>query len=87
MNRPRIFADFHNADAQGRLRLSCIGTIEDLSRQQIQLKNGQLLILYSEELEVDGLVQFSEAENIWVATIDWDRIRTVEDEHIISAKL
>ncbi|MBE9018421.1 hypothetical protein C7Y66_22570 [Chroococcidiopsis sp. CCALA 051] len=87
MNRPRIFADFHNADAQGRLRLSCIGTIEDLSRQQIQLKNGQLLTLYSEELEVDGLVQFSEAENIWVATIDWDRIRTVEDEHIISAKL
>lgn len=85
MNRPRIFADFHNADAQGRLRLNCIGTIEDLSRQQIELKNGQILTLYSEELKVDGAVQYSEAEKLWVATIDWDRIRTIE-EYMIQAK-
>ena len=25
MNHPKVFADFHNADAQGRLRLNCIG--------------------------------------------------------------
>jgi len=85
MNRPRIFADFHNADAQGRLRLNCIGTIEDLSRQRIELQNGQLLTLYSEELEVDGAVQYSEAEKVWVATIDWDQIRPVE-EYVIQAK-
>lgn len=28
MNKPRVFADFHNADVQGRLRLNCIGTID-----------------------------------------------------------
>ncbi len=85
MNRPRVFADFHNADAQGRLRLNCIGTIEDLSRQRIELQNGQLLTLYSEELEVNGAVQYSEAEKVWVATIDWEQIRPVQ-EYVVQAK-
>jgi len=79
MSFPRIFADFHNADAQNRLRLNCVGTIEDLSRQNIKLQNGQLLTLYSEELEVDGVVQYSEEESLWVAAIDWEQIRQVED--------
>jgi hypothetical protein len=79
MNYPRIFADFHNADEQGRLRLNCVGTIEDLSRQNIKLQDGKLLAFYDEELEVDGVVQYSEEENLWVAVIDWKQIKQVED--------
>ena len=79
MNYPRIFADFHNADEQGRLRLNCVGTIEDLSRQNIKLQDGQLLAFYDEELEVDGVVQYSEEESLWVAAIDWKQIRQVEE--------
>ncbi|MEG4858788.1 hypothetical protein QUB75_13910 [Microcoleus sp. K1-B6] len=79
MKYPRIFADFHNADEQGRLRLNCVGTIEDLSRQNIKLEDGQLLALYDEELEVDGVVQYSEEESLWVAVIDWKQIRQIED--------
>jgi hypothetical protein len=79
MKYPRIFADFHNADEQGRLRLNCVGTIEDLSRQNIKLEDGQLLALYDEELEVDGVVQYSQEESLWVAVIDWKQIRQVED--------
>lgn len=79
MNNPKVFADFHNADVKGRLRLNCIGTIEDLAHQHIELQDGQLLTLYSEDLEVEGVVQYSEEENVWVATIDWNRIRQVED--------
>ncbi|MDZ8140160.1 MAG: hypothetical protein RM049_33535 [Nostoc sp. DedQUE04] len=79
MITPRVFADFHNADAEGRLRLNCIGTMEDLANQSIELRDGQLLTVYSEDLEVDGVVQFSEEEKLWVAAIDWDRIRQVED--------
>jgi hypothetical protein len=78
MSLSRVFVDFHNADAQGRLRLNCIGTIEDLARQQADLENGQQLTLYSEDLEVAGVVQFSEDEKVWVATIDWNQIRQVE---------
>lgn len=79
MKYPRIFADFHNADEQGRLRLNCVGTIEDLSRQNIKLEDGKFLALYDEELEVDGVVQYSEEESLWVAAIDWEQIRQVED--------
>lgn len=85
MNRPRIFADFHNADPQRRLRLNCVGTIEDLSRKQTELQNGQLLTLYSEDLEVDGVVQYSETEKLWVAVIDWNQIRAIEEcEEVIA---
>jgi hypothetical protein len=73
----KVFVDFHNADVQGRLRLNCIGTIEDLSRQHPELENGQRLMLYGEDLEVDGVVQFSEDEKIWVVAIDWNQIRQV----------
>jgi hypothetical protein len=79
MNQAKVFADFHNADSQGRLRLNCTGTIEDLARYQVWLKDGQNLILYSEDLEVDGVVEYSTEENIWVAVINWDNIRQQED--------
>ena len=79
MNYPKIYVDFHNADEQGRLRLNCIGTIEDLNRKHIQLHNGQNLTFYSEDLEVDGLIQYSEDDRIWVATIDWNAVREVEE--------
>ncbi|MYA98151.1 hypothetical protein F4X90_00510 [Candidatus Poribacteria bacterium] len=78
MNKPRVFADFHNADVKGRLRLSCVGTIEDLERHGIVLREGQSLIIYSEELEVEGVVHYSEEEKLWTAVIDWDAIREVE---------
>jgi hypothetical protein len=79
MDKPRVFADFQNADAQGRLRLNCIGTVEDLARQSIALRDGQWLTLYSEELAVDGQVHYSTEENLWVAVIDWKAIREQKD--------
>ncbi len=78
MNKPRVFADFHNADVQGRVRLNCAGTIEDIKRQGIVLQDRQPLIIYSEELEVEGIVHYSEEEKLWTAVIDWDAIREVE---------
>ncbi len=78
MNKLRVFADFHNTDAKGRLRLSCAGTMEDLERHGITLRNGQSLIIYSEELEVEGVVHYSEEEKLWTAVIDWNGIREVE---------
>ncbi|QKQ76995.1 hypothetical protein [Nostoc sp. TCL240-02] len=79
MNTPRIFADFHNADNQGRLRLNCIGTVEDLARQNIELQDGKLLTLYSEDLEVEGVIQYSTEEYLWVAAIDWNAIKQMDD--------
>ena len=78
MSVARIYADFHNADEQGRLRLNCVGTIEDLARYRVELRDGEKLVLYSEELEVDGVVQYSNVERLWVAVVDWQQIRELD---------
>jgi hypothetical protein len=82
MGKPRVFADFHNADAQGRLRLNCTGSAEDLARQRVVLQDGLELTLYSEDLEVEGLVRYSTEEDLWVAVIDWKAIRDVQAEFV-----
>jgi hypothetical protein len=79
MALPRVFADFHNADAQGRLRLNCNGTVRDLAAQGARLERGTRLELYGEELEVEGVVEHSAEEGIWFSVIDWQAIRTVAD--------
>jgi hypothetical protein len=81
MNKPKVFADFHNADPRGRLRLNCVGTIEDLARQQIVLRDGVCLSLYSEELEVEGVVEYSTDEHLWVAVIDWHAIHELSSSY------
>jgi hypothetical protein len=72
---PRIFSDFHNADEKGRLRLNCTGTIEDLKRKSVEPHGGDIFTLYSEDIEVEGVVEYSSEENIWVASVDWEAIK------------
>jgi hypothetical protein len=81
---PEVYADFQNADPQGRVRLNCIGTVNDLSRQQVQLREGLNLLLYSEDADengretrliAEGTAAYSQDEQCWVAAIDWQRIR------------
>ena len=79
MNKLKVFADFHNADAKGRVRLNCAGTVVDLERQGIVLRDGQSLIIYSEELEVEGVVHYSEEEKLWTAVIDWNAIQEIQE--------
>jgi hypothetical protein len=83
IHKPRVFADFHNADARGRLRLNCIGTIEDLAQQQIVLRHSSCLTLYSEGLEVEGVVEYSTDEHLWVAVIDWHAIEDIGPQAIV----
>lgn len=89
MVRPKVYADFQNTDAHGRLRLSCVGTIEDLARLGITLRDGLQLTLYADDLDargqrddllVDGVVSFSEEEHCWVAAIDWSAIHHASEQ-------
>jgi hypothetical protein len=91
MVKPKVYADFHNADASGRLRLNCVGTIEDLARQGIALREGMPLTLYMDDLDakgqldellVDGVVSFSAEEHCWVAAIDWSAVHHASQEQI-----
>jgi hypothetical protein len=83
MTHPRVYADFHNADELGRVRLNCVGTIEDLHRQKIALQEGLVFTLYADDLDdrgqpdelmADGVVTFSQEEHCWVAAIDWSAV-------------
>lgn len=65
----RIFADFNNADPQGRIRLNTNGTKEDLEKFQLRLVNGMKLLLYDDGLQAEAVATFSSEENIWGATI------------------
>lgn len=77
MPTPAFAADFMNADPLGRVRLTVVGTIEDLGRTGLRLEDGLHVVVHDEELEADGEVVFSNEEHIWVAKIDWNAIRRV----------
>lgn len=62
--------------------------MNDLARQQVELRNGLTLLLYSDDLDdeggadllsVGGDDSYSEDEHIWVAAIDWNAIRHQSD--------
>jgi hypothetical protein len=76
--QPRVFADFQNCDPSGCIRLSCTGTLHDLSEQGIRLHEGLVLRLYDDGLEADGTVHYSTDENRWVAAVDWDAIEELD---------
>jgi hypothetical protein len=72
----KIFADFNNTDRMHRVRLTTVGTLEDIKRMGITLESGlQIILDDSEELVASGVVEFSEEENIWVAKINWDELK------------
>jgi hypothetical protein len=79
MPNPLVYADLQNADIKGRLRLNCVGTMQDLARQGILLRDGLKLTVYNEESKVDAKVMYSEEEHLWVAVIDWKAIRAREE--------
>ena len=84
MSRPLVYADFQNADAQGRVRLNSIGTTEDLARLWVVLTDGLPLTLYTDDgdradgLRVDGVVSRAGGEDCWVAVVDWAAVRPTD---------
>jgi len=97
MARLEIYADFQNADQQGRIRLNCAGTTVDLVKKQAQLQEGLQVLLYCDDadvsghnvrLEVEGTVTYSPVEQCWVAVIDWRQIRhRLDNSEMLVGKL
>jgi hypothetical protein len=72
---PRVFVDFQNSDRQGRVQLNSVGTLQDLSRLGIVLREGTEMLLYCLELETEGIATYSTEEGLWVAKVDSNNIR------------
>lgn len=93
MSTPKVYADFHNLDDPNRLRLTCAGTLADLSRQGIELREGLVLTLYMDdaddrgqpnELLAEGVAHYCPHEQVWVASVDWDRVRHASEDRTSS---
>jgi hypothetical protein len=79
----KLWADF-NASTDKGLRLNCRGTIEDLSKQNIELKEGLKLALWCEDtdendnpdnLVVEAIAHFDDKQKIWEAVFEWKDIK------------
>lgn len=86
---PGVYADFQNLDDFNRLKLTCAGTLQDLERQGIDLREGLILSLYTDdendqgqpdELRAEGVAHYDAEGQCWVATVDWAAIRHASDE-------
>ena len=72
----KLFADFNNADKKGRVRVNTAGAENNLKRMNIKLKSGLEVLLDDDDgLATSGIVEFSDEENIWVARIDWEKLK------------
>jgi hypothetical protein len=71
---PVVRVDFQNSDALGRVRLNTAGAHADIVEHGIGLELGQRLRLVDGELSADGDVVWSDEEQLWVATVDWDEV-------------
>jgi hypothetical protein len=74
----KVSVDFNNCDAEGRVRLTTNGALEDIERLQIKLEPDLKVLLDDNEgLAINGIVEFSKEENIWVAKFDWNKLNNI----------
>jgi hypothetical protein len=82
----RIYADFIKSDHKNRLVLTCLGTLQDLERENIVLQKGMKLLFYNDDVDaegnaddlvVEGFVDYDDSNERWVATINWDDITNI----------
>jgi hypothetical protein len=73
MNQPAcIYADFNNIDPDGYVRLDCVGSVSDLARKAIALRDGLQLVIADSALEADVIVRQPGPEGCWRAAIIGD---------------
>jgi hypothetical protein len=89
MTRRRIYVDFMKTDDAGRLLLTCTGTRRDLEAQGIQLTEGLVLPIYSDDLDehgnrddliAEGTARYDAKNRRWVLEVDHGAIRNASDE-------
>jgi hypothetical protein len=71
---PVVRVDFQNADTLGRVRLNTAGARADIVEQGIGLEPGQRLCLVDGDLSANGDMVWSDNEQLWVASVDWDEV-------------
>jgi hypothetical protein len=85
---PPIWVDFMARDERARVPLDYPGTVADLTRHQVVLRDGMSITLYThdttEAADPDDLiaiatVQRDEAAGRWFAVFDWESLMHLSD--------
>jgi len=79
-SKPKIHADFNNADPKGRIRLLDNWQQEDVDQLGFIPKADMVVeVTDIHSLSADGILRFSDSENIWVVEIDWNKLRYLDE--------
>ena len=83
----KLWADF-NTNSENGLYLICKGTLDDLERQQVELKERMKLLVWYEDFDdnnnpdnliVEAIAKYNNKLKVWEAVFDWDEIRHESD--------
>jgi hypothetical protein len=74
MTRPIIFADFEHSRPDGALVLKAVGSRQDLERLSPPPEVGMAVTVASDELIAEGVLDYSQLDDAWVARIDWTEV-------------
>jgi len=77
-----LYADFHNADQDGLLRLNTNGTLSDIKKHKIIFKRGETFVFSDGELSAIGVIEEPGVEGVWRAKVDWKKLAMQAEEAI-----
>lgn len=72
---PKISVNFKDIDNQGRIYLNNPCTLGDLYDQGVDLTDSMRLIVCDNEVQTEGVVEYSEKDCYFVAVINWDNLK------------
>ena len=67
--KARIFGGFNGIDGEGVIRLTSVGSSEDLARYP-SLKVGDRVVIYDYDREAEAVLE--RRGDIWIARVDWE---------------
>jgi hypothetical protein len=75
----RIYCDWNRGIDDTHYDLGCVGSVEDLTKNEHALKEGLRVILYqTAELEAEGVLEFDAEKKRWIGVPDWSTIRYLD---------
>lgn len=72
---PRVYVDFNTETSEP------VGVLK-IYRPELLLADGERIIAYDEEMEVEARVSLDVATGLWMAVPDWTTKREIVEQHV-----
>jgi len=70
----KIYVDWNDCVGCNYTRIDNAWAMEDIKKHNIEMKEGVKVLLYGDDVEIEGTLHYSEKEKTWVATYDKDKL-------------